>query len=319
MWWKILLFFWIAVLSVVGIVTPIAGDLGSVAMFAQMDKAKTVPLKFTIVDRGRAATEEEGGGWLLRGRDAHDREADFHFTSRPDGLDNAEGYLVVARYDNDNHRVEVERVTGEYPAFSFPLIPGLEERAKIIFFHVPMAWMTVIAFLVSMWYGIRYLRKKDMDDDYRSAVSAGLGLLFCILGTTTGSLWAKFNWGSFWNWDPRETSIFVLLLVYGAYFALRSAVEIEEKKATLSAVYSIIAAATVPFFIFIMPRIMPGLHPGSADDSNSGPVMSSGGMDAMMRIVLYAMLVGYIVLYGWLMSIQMRIHRIKLRRAETAS
>ena len=67
----------------------------------------------------------------------------------------------------------------------------------------------------------------------------------------------------------------------------------------------------MPFFIFIMPRIMPGLHPGSADDSNSGPVMSSGGMDAMMRIVLYAMLVGYIVLYGWLMSIQMRIHRIR--------
>ncbi|MFA6234957.1 MAG: cytochrome c biogenesis protein CcsA, partial [Bacteroidota bacterium] len=230
-----------------------------------------------------------------------------------------EGYLATSRYDNERHRVEVVRILGGYPSFSFPLIPGLEERAKIIFFHVPMAWMTVIAFLVSMWYGIRYLRKKEMDDDFRSAVSAGLGLLFCILGTTTGSLWAKFNWGSFWNWDPRETSIFVLLLVYGAYFALRSAIEIEEKRATLSAVYSIIAATTVPFFIFIMPRIMPGLHPGSADDSNSGPVLSSGGMDAAMRVVLYSMLVGYIVLYGWLMSLQMRIHRIKLKRTEAVS
>ncbi|MFZ1728845.1 MAG: cytochrome c biogenesis protein CcsA [Bacteroidota bacterium] len=319
MWWKILLFIWIAALSVIGIVTPIAGDLGSVAMFAQMDKAKTIPVKFTVVNKGRAATEEEGGGWLLLGRDAQGREADFHFSVRPADLDNAKGYLAVARYDKTEHRVEVEKILGGYPSFSFPLIPGLEERAKIIFFHVPMAWMTVIAFLVSMWYGIRYLRKKDMDDDFRSAISAGLGLLFCILGTTTGSLWAKFNWGSFWNWDPRETSIFVLLLVYGAYFALRSAIEIEEKKATLSAVYSIIAAATVPFFIFIMPRIMPGLHPGSADDSNAGPVMSSGGMDASMRVILYSMLVGYIVLYSWLMNIQMRIHRIKLKRAETVA
>lgn len=319
MWWKILLFIWIAVLSTVGIVTPIAGDLGTVAMFAQMDQAKSTPIKFTVVDKGRAATAEEGGGWLLRGRDAQGREADFHFSERPADLDNSEGYLASAHYDNTQHRVDVDRILGGYPAFSFPLIPGLEERAKIIFFHVPMAWMTVIAFLVSMWYGIRYLRKKDMDDDFRSALSAGLGLLFCILGTTTGSLWAKFNWGSFWNWDPRETSIFVLLLVYGAYFALRSAIEIEEKKATLSAVYSIIAAATVPFFIFIMPRIMPGLHPGSSNDSNAGPVLSSGGMDAAMRVVLYSMLAGYIVLYSWLMNLQMRIHRIQLKRAESLS
>lgn len=319
MWWKLLLFFWIAALSALGIVTPVAGDLGTVAMYAQMDGAKLVPMKFTVIDKGRAATEEEGGGWLLRGRDAHDRTADFHFTARPDDLDAAGGYLVQARYANATHRVEVERILGDYPGFSFPFIPGLEERAKIIFFHVPMSWMTVIAFLVSMWYGIRYLRKKDMEDDFRSSLSAGLGLLFCILATTTGSLWAKFNWGSFWNWDPRETSIFVLLLVYGAYFALRSAIEIEEKKATLSAVYSIIAAATVPFFIFIMPRIMPGLHPGSADDVNAGPVVSSGGMDTAMRIVLYSMLAGYLVLYGWLMRIQTRLHRIILRRAEAAA
>ncbi|MBR9975872.1 MAG: cytochrome c biogenesis protein CcsA [Bacteroidetes bacterium] len=284
-----------------------------------MDAAKLLPVKFTVVDRGRAATEEEGGGWLLRGRDSHDREADFRFAERPADLETAEGWLVSARYDTQFHRVEVAEVLGASPAFSFPFIPGLEERAKIIFFHVPMAWMTVIAFLVSMWYGIRYLRKKDMDDDFRSAASAGLGLLFCILGTTTGSLWAKFNWGSFWNWDPRETSIFVLLLVYGAYFALRSAIEIEEKRAALSAVYSIIAAATVPFFVFIMPRLMPGLHPGSADDSNAGPVLSSGGMDTAMRMVLYSMLAGFLVLYGWLMSIQMRLHRIKLRRAESAA
>lgn len=315
MWWKIILFFWIAVFSAIGIVTPIAGSLTDIAMIARWSAEKTIPVKFTTEGEAQAA---EDGGWLVRGTDEHGHDADFHFSALPNDAATRDGYLAMARYDTSAHRVEVGTILGEYPGFSFPFIPGLEERAKIIFFHVPMAWMTVVAFLVSMWYGIRYLRKKDLDDDFRSAASAGLGLLFCILATTTGSLWAKFNWGSFWNWDPRETSIFVLLLVYGAYFALRSAVEIEEKKATLSAVYSIIAAVTVPFFIFIMPRIMPGLHPGSADDNSAGPVVSSGGMDMAMRIILYSMLGGFLALYVWLMRIQGRLHRIKLQRAEQA-
>ena len=315
MWWKILLFLWISLLSTVGIVTPIAGGLGELGMMAQMDASKVLPVKIHFVGEGSAVD----GGWLITGRDADGREADFLFASRDQLPKGEDGALLRARYNHEEHRVGVVKVLGGYPSFSFPYIPGLEERAKIIFFHVPMSWMTVVAFLVSMWYGIRYLRRKDMEDDFRSALSAGLGLLFCILATSTGSLWAKFNWGSFWNWDPRETSIFVLLLVYGAYFALRSAVEVEEKKASLSAVYAIIAAATVPFFVFIMPRIMPGLHPGSAADVNAGPVVSSGGMDAAMRVVLYSMLAGFLVLYGWLMSIRLRIHRISLKRAASAA
>jgi len=147
----------------------------------------------------------------------------------------------------------------------FPIIPGLEEKAKIIFFHVPTAWLSVVAFLMAMVYGIKYLRNKNLDDDSRSSASLQLGMMFCILATVTGSIWAKFNWGSFWSWDPRETSIFILLLIYGSLFALRSAIENEEKRARLSAVYSIIAFLTVPFFIFIMPRIMMGLHPGSLE------------------------------------------------------
>jgi heme exporter protein C len=318
MWWKILLFLWIAGLTAIGIMTPVAGTLGELGMMAQVDAGKSLPVKFHLDGEGRQLGDDEGGGWLAPVRDKHGRKADARFSSQAVIPCEAEGVLVQARYDGDNHRVDVVKVLGAYPAFSFPYIPGLEERAKIIFFHVPMAWMTVVAFLVSMWYGIMYLRRKNMDDDMRSAVSAGLGLLFCVLATTTGALWAKFNWGAFWNWDPRQTSIFVLLLVYGAYFALRSAIEVEEKRASLSAVYAIIAAATVPFFIFIMPRIMPGLHPGSADDVNAGPVLSSGGMDATMRIVLYSMLAGFLALYVWLMRIRMRLHRISLKRAAQA-
>jgi len=197
----------------------------------------------------------------------------------------------------------------------FPVIPGLEEKARNIFFHVPTAWTTVLAFLVSMVYGFRYLRTRNPDYDQKSVISAGLGLMFCILATVTGALWAKFNWGSYWNWDPRQTSIFILLLIYGAYFSLRSAIELEEKKAALSAVYAIVAGLTVPFFIFIMPRMMTGLHPGAqGDSSGGGPLFQSGMMAGNMRVLFYVSLLGFNLLYVWLFTLRLRIARIEDRQ-----
>jgi len=183
--------------------------------------------------------------------------------------------------------------------YQFPMIPGLEEKAKIIFFHVPTAWLASLSFLMAMIYGIKYLRKQDLDDDAKSNAALQLGMMFCILATITGSIWAKFTWHSFWNWDPRETSIFILLLIYGSLFALRSAIENEDKRAKLSAVYSIIAFLTVPFFVFIMPRIMTGLHPGSADDTNAGPVIDFK-MNGNMMIVFYVSLAAFTILYFWM-------------------
>ena len=191
--------------------------------------------------------------------------------------------------------------------YEFPLIPGLKENAKIIFFHVPTAWLAVVAFLMSTIYSFKYLRYKNLDDDVKSYAAAQLGIIFTILATITGAVWAKFAWGSFWSWDPRQTSIFALLLIYGAWFALRSSIESEEKKATLSAVYSIIAFLTVPFFVFIMPRIMLGLHPGAEEiDPSKGQVVQSSSpvidfkMNANMELIFFLSLIGFTVLYFWM-------------------
>jgi heme exporter protein C len=185
--------------------------------------------------------------------------------------------------------------------YEFPVIPGLEERARILFFHVPMSWTAVVAFVIAMAFAIRYLARKRIEDDTRSVAAAGLGMLYCVLATVTGSIWAKFNWGSYWNWDPRETSIFVLLLIYGAYFALRSAVDEDVKRATLAAVYAIIAGVTVPFFIFIMPRIMASLHPE--------PIVNAQGkvhMNGTMLTVFLSSLAGFTALFFWMLSLKTR-------------
>lgn len=189
--------------------------------------------------------------------------------------------------------------------YEFPNIPGLEQNAKIIFFHVPTAWLTVIAFLMSTIYSFRYLKRKDLNDDIKSYAAAQLGIIFCILATVTGAVWAKFAWGSFWSWDPRQSSIFALLLIYGAWFALRSSIENEEKRAALSAVYAIIAFFTVPFFIFIMPRIMLGLHPGSETVENGKIVQSANTvidfqMNGSMLLIFFLSLIGFTVLYFWM-------------------
>ena len=194
--------------------------------------------------------------------------------------------------------------------YAYPNIPGLEQKAKIIFFHVPTAWLSVIAFLTAMVFGIRYLTKHNIDDDAKSNAALQLGMIFCILATVTGSIWAKFTWGAFWHWDPRETSIFILLLIYGSLFALRSAIDNEDKRARLSAVYSIIAFLTVPFFIFIMPRIMTGLHPGSANDDTSGPVVDFK-MNINMQVVFFISLIAFTVLFIWMWRIKYKSIIIK--------
>ena len=188
-----------------------------------------------------------------------------------------------------------------------PEIPALGDKARVLYFHVPMSWISVLAFFMSMWYSIRYLKTREIDYDIKSFSSAQLGFLFCILATATGSLCAKFNWGSFWNWDPRQTSIFILLMIYGAYFALRSAIDSPEQRAKLSSVYSIIAAVTVPFFVFIMPRLVESLHPD--------PIINNQGkihMNSTMLTVFLTSLVGFTMLYLWMLNLKIRIEKIEL-------
>ncbi|HEY5125030.1 MAG TPA: cytochrome c biogenesis protein CcsA [Ignavibacteria bacterium] len=189
---------------------------------------------------------------------------------------------------------------------SIPYIPALGDKARVIYFHVPTAWLSVIAFFISMIYSVQYLRKKESISDIKAYSAAGLGFLFTILATVTGSLWAKFSWGSFWNWDPRETSIFILLLIYGAYFALRSAIDSYEQRAKLSSVYAIIAFITVPFFIFIMPRIVETLHPD--------PIINNQGkinMDRTMLIIFLSSLTGFTMLFFWIYNLMVRSEVLK--------
>ncbi|MDD5362185.1 MAG: cytochrome c biogenesis protein [Ignavibacteria bacterium] len=193
-----------------------------------------------------------------------------------------------------------------------PFIPGLGDKARIIYLHVPMSWIAVLSFLLSMIYSVKYLRKRDLVDDVKAVSAAEVGFLFTILATITGSLWAKFNWGSFWNWDPRETSIFILMLIYGAYFSLRSAIENHDQKAKLASVYAIIAFVTVPFFIFIMPRIVESLHPADTIVNTQGKI----NMNPVMLTIFLFSLFSFTLVFFWVLNVKIRIEKLKLNRIQ---
>jgi heme exporter protein C len=187
--------------------------------------------------------------------------------------------------------------------------PG--QTSRILFFHVPQAWVATLAFLVSMIASAIYLAKRRLTADDLALSAAELGFLFCVLATVTGSIFAKATWGSFWNWDPRETSIVILLMIYGAYFALRSAVPDLEKKRVFAGVYSILAFITVPFLVFVVPRITASLHP----EDTMNP--ANPGMDAKTLKVFLGSLFAYTALFVWMLRLRMRILRLEeMREAE---
>ena len=145
--------------------------------------------------------------------------------------------------------------------FLVPPAAGLGTLVRIAFFHIPVAWVAVLAFLVSAWYALRYLRRPVRRFDAISAESARLGLLFVVLATVSGAVFSKLTWGAYWNWDPRQTTIFVLLLIYAAYLTLRAVIPEGHRRARVSAIYALFSFLTVPFLVFLIPRFYFSLHP----------------------------------------------------------
>ncbi len=190
--------------------------------------------------------------------------------------------------------------------------PQIGEASRIFYYHIPQAWISVVAFAMSMLFSVRFLRSRKTVEDDRAVAAASLGLLFALLATITGSVFARVTWGSFWNWDPRETSIFILLLIYGAYFALRGAVEIPERRAALSGAYSIFAFVTVPFLVFVVPRMIPSLHPSdSIVDENI-----SFTMGPTVRTIFFASLALFTALYFWMFNLACRVQALIQARDE---
>ena len=174
-----------------------------------------------------------------------------------------------------------------------PPAEGLGDLVRIIYFHVPTAWLSVIAFFTSAFFAARYLRRKELLDDELSARSVKIGFICVLLSTMSGAIFSKLTWGAYWNWDPRQTTIFVLILIYGAYLTLRSAVADIKTRAKVSAVYSLLSVLTVPFLVFILPRMYFSLHPSPLINSDASLDMDRTMLTVLMLALADATLIFY--------------------------
>ena len=136
---------------------------------------------------------------------------------------------------------------------------------NILYLHVPLAIMSLGAFLVACVAGILYLRRRDERYDEIVAVSVGLGLLFVVLTIISGSIWARGYWGTWWRWqDPRLVTYLIIALIYAAFFVLRNSSD-DSSRARFSAVFAVVGFASVPLSFYAVRRAQDVLHPTPID------------------------------------------------------
>ncbi|HET7341069.1 MAG TPA: heme ABC transporter permease CcmC [Methylomirabilota bacterium] len=177
---------------------------------------------------------------------------------------------------------------------------------RIMYLHVPTAWVAYLAFGVVLLASIVYLARRAEAADRLAHASAEVGVVFTGLTIAAGSIWGKPTWGTWWTWDARLTSVAMLFVMYLGYLLLRGMIDDRERAARYCAVLGIVAALDVPLVHFSVywwrtlhqpPTV---LKPGAAS------------MPPVILATLLVNLVAFTLLYAYFVA-----KRARLLRAET--
>jgi heme exporter protein C len=175
---------------------------------------------------------------------------------------------------------------------------------RIFYFHVPMAWLGMLGFVIVAITGIVYLLKRDERWDWAARASAELGAFFITLALITGSIWGKTIWGTWWTWDARLTTTLILWFIYIGYLMLRSYMGRTDASARAGAVLAIIGVIDVPI-IYESVNWWRTLHP-------TAQVGVQGALPPSVVLTLMISLTTFTLLYSFLM-----IQLYQLQRAQT--
>lgn len=159
---------------------------------------------------------------------------------------------------------------------------------KIFYFHVPLAWVSYLAFFVTFIASMGYLKTKDQKWDITALTSAEIGVMTCGLTLASGIIWAKAAWNVYWEWNPRLTLVLVLFLLYVSYILVRQAMDSPEVRARTSAVFGIIAFIAVPLSYFSI-KLWETRHPDLTSEGG-GIEGSTIVMTLVFNIIAYTFL-----------------------------
>lgn len=121
---------------------------------------------------------------------------------------------------------------------------------RIMYVHVPSAWIAYLAFFITFAASVRYLWRRDLGADRLAASAAEIGLVFTGVAIVTGAIWGKATWGIWWDWDPRLTTTALLFVIYAGYVLVRGSIVDRVRRARAGAVIGIIGFANVPIVHF---------------------------------------------------------------------
>jgi heme exporter protein C len=201
-----------------------------------------------------------------------------------------------------------------------PDLPALEETSRNLFFHVGM-WMAMMTlFTVSVVNSIRYLRTFDLKYDIYARQYAVVGIVFALLGYATGAIWMSYTWADpnnplFQSFgalarEPKLIGAAIAILIYFAYLVLRDSISDMDKRARISGVYNIFAYAMLFPSIWIIPRLLPSLHPGQ----EGNPAMNFNDVIPEMRFVELPAFIGWALLGVWITTLKIRLSLWKEKR-----
>lgn len=180
-----------------------------------------------------------------------------------------------------------------------------QELSRIMYVHVPAAWLAYLAFIVTMIASAMYLWRKDLKWDRRAVASAEIGVMFTGLALALGMIWAKPTWGVWWTWDARTTLTAIMFFVYLGYLALRRTSDILDVRAKRAAVMGVLAVVQIPLVHFSVVWWR-GLHQGPSLLKPEGPEMDT----AIVLTLLFAV-ANFTAMY-----VAMMFKRIELARLE---
>ncbi len=177
-----------------------------------------------------------------------------------------------------------------------------EQRSlvRIMYVHVPSAWLAYLAFVVTGVASAAYLwrRSRNLQWDRLAGASAEVGILFMAITLVTGSLWGRPTWGTYWTWDSRLTTTAFLFVTYIGYLAVRGLGGSHHQRARRSAVMALLAVLEVPLVHFSVRWWRP-LHQGQTVEAQK--------IDGLMLFSLFVGLVAFTLLYVWLVLHRMRV------------
>ena len=172
---------------------------------------------------------------------------------------------------------------------------------RLMYVHVPAAWLAFLAFFIVFLMSVLYLIQRDERWDRVAASSAEIGVVFTVITLLLGMMWGKPTWGVFWTWDPRLTTTAILLAIYVGYGALRSFADDEEQRARWSAIVGVIGFANVPI-VYMSVTWWRTLHQPPSSPRSVAP-------DILWTLMLN--LAAFTLVYAYLM-----VRRIRLAKLE---